>query len=154
MHATDLTQRIDRLERDNRRLRAAFVATLALALVAATAPPGVVRATAFELVTDGGDVAGEWVAPGGYPALYLRDAEGVNRLALFHEADASGVYVSDAEGTTRIGIAQFAHGGGGVALHGPGSEGAAVLYYKDGGSLRFFDGSGTVTNEVRGRPTR
>ena len=86
----------------------------------------------------------EWSAAGGYPALYFRDAEGVTRLALFHEAEASGVYVSDETGTTRIGIAQFAHGGGGVALHGPESRGAAVLYYKDDGSLRFFDGNGAV----------
>ncbi len=44
-------------------------------------------------------------------------------------------------------MAQFAHGGG-VALRGPDSKGAAVLYFKDQGSLRSFDSEGQVTNQV------
>lgn len=86
--------------------------------------------------------------PHGSPGLYLKDSNGVKRAALFHADDATGPYIMDADGVTRIGIAQFAHGGGGVALHGPESKGAAVLYLKDEGSLRFFDSEGVVTHQV------
>jgi hypothetical protein len=76
----------------------------------------------------------------------------MDRVALLHEADTDGLFVMDAEGTTRIGVAQFSHGGGGFALHGPESKGAAVLYLKGDGSLRFFDQEGAVTNQVLARP--
>ena len=45
----------------------------------------------------------------------------------------------------------FAHGGGVVALHGQDSKGAAVLYLKDEGSLRFFESEGGITNQVTAR---
>lgn len=83
--------------------------------------------------------------------LYLKDRNGVNRASLFHADDGTGLYIMDEGGVTRIGIAQFAHGGGGVALHGPESKGATVLYYKNDGSLRFFDAQGVVTNQVNAR---
>ena len=90
----------------------------------------------------------ELSAGDGEPGLFLKGDDGVNRAALFHTDDGTGLYIMDADGVTRIGIAQFEHGGGGVALHGPESKGAAVLYFKDEGSLRFFGPEGEVTNQV------
>ena len=84
----------------------------------------------------------------GNPGLYLIDSNGVNRAALFHGAEGTGLYIMDSDGVTRVGIAQFAHGGGGVALHGEESKGATVLYFKEEGSLRFFDSEGEITNQV------
>lgn len=108
----------------------------------------VVRAQSLQLVSADGKVLAELAAADGNPGLYLKDSNGVKRAALFHADDATGLYIMDADGVTRIGIAQFAHGGGGVALHGPDSKGAAVLYLKDEGSLRFFDSEGVVTHQV------
>jgi len=54
------------------------------------------------------------------------------------------LYVRDASDQVRIGVAQFAHGGGGVALHGAAAKGAAVLYFKEQGSLTFYDSEGNV----------
>jgi len=148
---------IDRLERRTAQLERTVRALLltigagavGLVLTAAT-KPDVVRAHAFELLSEDGAVRAELTIRDGEPGLYLKDPSGTDRVAIFHRIDASGIYVLDAEGVTRIGVAQFAHGGGGVALHGPGSKGAAVLYLKGTGSLRFFDADGTVTNQVLG----
>ena len=87
----------------------------------------------------------------GNPGLYLLDDSGVNRAALLHAAEGTGLYIMDSDGVTRVGIAQFAHGGGGVALHGEESKGAAVLYFKEEGSLRFFDSEGEISNQVNAR---
>lgn len=108
----------------------------------------VVRARAIQLVGSNGEVRAELVVRNGSPGLYLKDVSGLDRVALFDEPDGSGLHVMDSDGVTRIGVVQFAHGGGGVALHGPESKGAAVLYLKQSGSLRFFDRDGKVTNEV------
>lgn len=146
----DLERRIARLERVAWPMLVAIgVSAIALVLMAATGP-GAVRATAFQLISADGSVRGELVMHDDQPVFRLKDENGIDRIALFHRADASGLYVSDPEGVTRIGVAQFSHGGGGVALHGPDSKGAAVLYLKNTGSLRFFDKTGAVTNEVSG----
>lgn len=102
----------------------------------------------IQLVSTDGKVLAEFAIADGNPGLYLKDSDGANRAALFHADDGTGLYIMDADGVTRIGIAQFAHGGGGVALHGPNSRGAAVLYFKEEGSLRFFDSEGIVTNRI------
>lgn len=110
--------------------------------------PALVQAQAFELIDENHNTRGQWKIEDGQPLFSLRDQDGVERIRLFHQADASGLFVKDHHDTTRIGIAQFAHGGGGVALHGAESKGAAVLYFKESGSLRFFDTYGSVTNAV------
>ena len=122
--------------------------TLLLAACEGGGDNGTVRAERFELVDAEGRVRAEIALRDGEPGIYLDDADGRERLAVFHDADGTGLKISDEAGTTRIGVVQFVHGGGGVALHGPGSQGAAVLYLKEQGSLRFFDGNGTVTNQV------
>jgi len=145
-----LEQRIATLERTIKTVVVTFGAGLLVLVLSAASRSGPVRAQAFQLLSDEGEVRAELVLQDGQPEFHLKDREGVNRVSLFHQDDASGLYVMDEEGVTRIGVAQFAHGGGGVALHGPDSKGAAVLYLKGAGSLRFFDENGAVTNQVLG----
>lgn len=78
------------------------------------------------------------------PGLYLLDANGIARASLVHNEAETALYLRDTEDQVRIGVAQFAHGGGGVALHGAGARGAAVLYFKDEGSLTFYDPEGDI----------
>ncbi len=146
---------IDLLEKRTARLEA-LVGVLLLVVLAggvallsgAAAGTDTLRAASFQLLGSDGMVRAELASRDGNPGLYLKDESGADRLAIFHEPDTSGLYVMDPEGVTRIGVAQFGHGGGGVALHGPNSKGAAVLYLKDRGSLRFFDAEGKVSYEV------
>ena len=150
MHESEgLDARIARLERMNRVLIATVVLVFTgVILVGAGKAPGKVTASAFELVDTDGRVRATLTMTDDGPLLALRDETGRDRLSLSHESDGTGLFVADATGTTRIGVAQFAHGGGGVALHGPDSKGAAVLYLKGEGSLRFFDAEGNVTAQV------
>lgn len=128
------------------------VVILALVLIAGRASEsGIVRAQSIQLISEDGRVLAELSGQDGNAGLYLKDSEGMNRAAFFHAVDATGLYIMDSDGVTRVGIAQFAHGGGGVALHGQDSKGAAVLYLKGEGSLRFFDSEGEVTNQVTAR---
>lgn len=142
------------------RLRRAerWIILLGLALAVALAaivflhhrPMGALRATTVELLDANGNPVAVLGAMDGRTGLFLLDEELVPRVSLFHAKDADGLYIDDGEGATRIGVAQFAHGGGGLALHGPGSLGATVLYYKEKGSLRFFDRDGNVVREISG----
>jgi hypothetical protein len=111
-------------------------------------PVGPLRATSFEMLDANGDTVALLGDMDGRTGLFLLDEKAVARVSLFHAEDADGLYIDDGEGATRVGVAQFAHGGGGLALHGPDSLGAAVLYYKDKGSLRFFDRDGNVVREI------
>lgn len=147
-----LDRRVARLEFQNKFLSTVIGFFLVVFLLGAASNERIVEASGFRLLDESGRLRAELTLRDGNPGLYLRDAENVERIALFHAWDAAGLYVSDESGTTRIGIAQFAHGGGGVALHGPDSKGAAVLYFGDSGSLRFFDADGQVTNSVSANP--
>jgi len=84
----------------------------------------------------------------GSAGLFINDPGGSVRMALAHDPEGSALFIRDADGVIRIGVAQFAHGGGGVALHGPHSQGAAVLYFKESGSLTFYDGEGNPTTQL------
>jgi hypothetical protein len=141
-------RRIARLERRNRIYQALLLAAAAIGLMAVTTNDGTLRARSFELVSEDGSIRASLGLHEGNPVFMLNDENGVERLKLFYEPDATGIYVLDEESTPRIGIAQFSHGGGGVALHGPQSKGAAVLYLRETGSLRFFDTDGEVTTQV------
>ncbi len=140
--------RIARLERRTRIYQILLLAAAAVGLMALTMDDGTLRARSFELMSDDGPVRASLRLDDSHPVFVLNDENGVERLRLFYEPEATGLYVLDEENTPRIGIAQFAHGGGGVALHGPQSKGAAVLYLHDTGSLRFFDADGEVTTQV------
>lgn len=145
-----LGRRVARLQRSNRRYFVGLVLVAAGVIMAMSADGGTVRGSAFELVDEEGRVRAALKLEDGQPLMVFSDAEGQERMQLFHGNEATGVYVLDEAGTPRIGIAQFAHGGGGVALHGPESKGAAVLYLKGSGSLRFFDTEGKLTLSVPG----
>ena len=132
----------------------ALVVAAILAWLLLAPAEGTLRAGAFELVDDQGRVVAVLESDDGYPRLALRDGDGIERVQLFHDKEATGLYVADAAGTTRAGIAQFAHGGGGVALHGEDSRGALVMYYKDSGSVRFFGQNGDVLREISARDLR
>lgn len=151
--ADTLEKRVQRIERINRVLLAGLGCTfVVLVLVAAGRSGDPVRAPAFEIIDGNGKVRGELGLRDGNPGLFLKDESGVDRLLAVHEPDGTGLQINDTSGTTRIGVVQFAHGGGGVALHGPDSRGAAVLYFKNEGSLRFFDLEGNVTRQVTASP--
>jgi hypothetical protein len=143
-----IEERLDRLQARLRLLLAFVLMGLAALLIGAVANPTTVTARSIQIVSDTGAVLAELGVRDGKAGLYLDDESGQARVSLFHASDASGLYIMDTSGNTRIGVAQFAHGGGGVALHGADSRGAAVLYLKDEGSLRFYDTAGRVTNEV------
>ena len=146
------------LEQIETRLKRAerWVIVLGLALILAVAgfsyvllrPSGALRVTSLELLDSGGGTVAVLGSREGRTGLFLLDEQAMPRVSVFHAADADGLYIDDGQGVTRIGVAQFDHGGGGLALHGPGSRGAAVLYYKNAGSLRFFDADGAVIQEL------
>jgi hypothetical protein len=140
--------RLNQLATWNKLLLVIIVVGLLAFMLSQKPEPGALRAASIQLVDNRGDVLAELAVRDGNPGLYLDDEAGQTRAALFHAPDGTGFYIMDSDGVTRVGIAQFAHGGGGVALHGERSRGAAVLYFKEEGSLRFFDADGRVTNEV------
>lgn len=148
----EMREYVRRLQQQNRLLLVCAVVLAVFLLLGAARSPTIVRANAFELTDASGRVRAELAIRDGAAGLFVMDDGGGERVRLWHGADATGLYIVDDTGTTRIGVAQFAHGGGGVALHGPGSAGAAVLYLKGDGSLRFFDADGNVTNAVLARP--
>ena len=155
-----LERRLARLESTQRYLGTALtaaLAALAFLLLGGAAPqddpvPRPVRASSVDLFDAAGVVRARLGFDAeGAPGLFLYDERGPTegeRLFVKHAEELTGMYVRDETGTVRIGVAQFAHGGGGVALHGPESKGAAVLYYKETGSLRLYDEDGTITSQV------
>lgn len=143
-----LQQRVSRVERTQWVLVLVVLALSMAVVFREVRAPRVLQAERVELIDAGGTVRAELILRDGQPGLYLKDVHGVDRVSVFHDSSASGMMVADSSGTTRVGAVQFAHGGGGFALHGPASRGAAVLYLKGAGSLRFFDSAGTVTNQV------
>ena len=145
----NVESRLNRLATWNRVLSVVIVVGLFAFILSQKSEPGTIRAGSFQLVNDGGVLLAELAVRDGNPGLYLVDGDGKTRAAMFHAPDGTGLYIMDSDGVTRVGIAQFAHGGGGIALHGAQSRGAAVLYLKETGSLRFFDADGNVTNELR-----
>ncbi len=147
-----LDERIRTLENRSRLLVATVAGVLVvLFLSGAGNRSAALSARSFQLVDGDGRVRAELAMGEKGPFLALRDEADLDRLLLTQGDDATALFIADESGTTRIGVSQFAHGGGGFALHGPESKGAAVLYLKGDGSLRFFDDDGTVTNEVLSR---
>jgi len=146
--AHEIERRIARLEQRNRIFQVLLLIVAIVGLMALRSDDATVRARAFELVSEDGLRRASLRLDEGNPVFTLNDENGIERLQLFHQPDATGIYVLDTQSTPRIGIAQFSHGGGGIALHGPQSKGAAVLYLHGEGSLRFFDAAGKVTTQV------
>ena len=146
-----LEQRIEHLEKSNKRFLLLLAAFLALAVFTFARPrqtQDVLAVQRLTLVDGKGEVHAELALRDGSPGLFLKDKTGKDRVVLIHDSDQSALFIKDETETTRIGVAQFSHGGGGFALHGPESKGAAVLYFKEKGSLRIFDRDGVVTDQV------
>lgn len=151
---SELECRLHSLERRNGLLLASTVATLSLlGLAACTA---MTAATTHDVLTvsrlqivdaDGKPMIELGPDMDGY-GLSIRDGAGKVRISLRDVAEETGLFINDAAGDSRVGVAHFSHGGSGVALHGPEVRGAAVLYYKDRGSLSFYDPDGAVTHQV------
>jgi len=148
----DLEGRVRKLERTNQLLLTVVgLAGLVLALggAARTSPTETFQCERLEVVDSEGRVrAVVGTDKEGSVGLFVHDPEGKVRVSVTHDPDQSALFIRDEEGAIRVGVAQFAHGGGGVALHGPDAKGAAVLYYKEGGSLIFFDKEGKQTLRI------
>lgn len=144
----DLEQRIAALERRGRYWKIfglGYLMTMVLwTCYPGGAVPDEIRARSFALVDADGRAYAELKMTDEGPGLYLLDSGGVARVSLVHSQEETALYLRDADDQVRIGVAQFAHGGGGVALHGAAAKGAAVLYFKEGGSLTFYDSEGNV----------
>jgi hypothetical protein len=145
-------KRLKRLEWQN-RMQMLFVLGFLALLFYGNLPQGkddrIVRCQRLEVVDEHGHpIAVLGVDADGSRGLYIHDPNDRLRLAAVQDPSQSAFYIFDTTGTVRIGVAQFAHGGGGVALHGEKSKGAAVLYYKDGGSLSFYDTEGKITSRI------
>ena len=150
----ELEKRVSKLEFNNRILLF-FCAAMMLVIViggsSVSEQNEVIQAQRFELLDEDGNLrAYMGTDENGGTGLFVNDPDERLRLSVAYDSSQSALFIRDKEGTIRIGVAQFAHGGGGVALHGPESKGAAVLYLKGDGSLRFFDEEGNVTSRVPG----
>jgi hypothetical protein len=150
----DLETRVRRLEWWNRLLLISVISLLAYGFtsqysVAKAKVEKVLRAERLEIMGQQGEPAAVLgFDDAGSAGLFINDPGGSVRVALAHDSDGSALFIRDAKGVIRVGVAQFSHGGGGVALHGPDSKGAAVLYFKETGSLTFFDTEGNPTSRV------
>lgn len=127
MREAEIASRLEKLERDNKRLKAvvlaAAVVAAALSAIYATRPlPRVVRAREFEVVDNSGDVrarlSGDWneptvglfdthgrarammsVLPNGSPAIVLSDAQSNPRAVIgVNPGGAPGITLYDAQG--------------------------------------------------------
>jgi len=148
-------RRLKRLERQNRLQMFVILGFLAL-LIYGSFPQSednkIVRCQRLEVVDEHGhSIAVLGVDADGSRGLFIHDPNDRLRLAAVQDPNQSAFYIFDTTGTVRIGVAQFAHGGGGVALHGENSKGAAVLYYKDSGSLSFYNTAGKITSRIPDR---
>jgi len=147
----DLEKRVRRLEWWNRLLVLGVVSLLAYGFTTQVVPAKsktekVIRAERLEIMGPLGEPAAILgFDDDGAAGLFINDPGGSMRVALAHDSNGSALFIRDSDGVIRVGVAQFAHGGGGVALHGPNSQGAAVLYFKESGSLTFFDPVGNPT---------
>jgi len=147
----DLERRIKKLEWWNRLLVLGVASLLVYGFGSRTVPAKtrtekVIRAERLEIIGHQGQPAAVLgFDDAGSAGLFINDPGGSVRLALAHDPEGSALFIRDSNGVIRVGVAQFAHGGGGVALHGPDSKGAAVLFFKEAGSLTFFDGEGNPT---------
>lgn len=147
----DLERRIVALERQSRRWKILGLGCLVMVSIWTCYPGRVreeVRARGFTLVDASDRTYAELKLTEEGPGLYLFDGQGTARASLAHNREETALYIRDAADQVRIGVAQFAHGGGGVALHGEAARGAAVLYFKEQGSLTFYDVEGNVVTRI------
>lgn len=152
MNESGLSNRLEKLEKRNRLLSLAVILLCLLGVFgfarAQKTAFVVQRAQRFELTDGKGTVKAVLAAKEDESGFYLMDERGIERMALKHNAEGTGLYIRDARQVDRVGVAQFAHGGGGIAIHGEASKGAAVLYYKNHGTLTFYDTEGKIIQRI------
>lgn len=112
-----LTQRFDRLERDNRRIKRygtlVVLAIVAAGLIGQVSKERVVQAQQFILLDAAGTVRAGLDATGGYPALRLTDKNGKTRASLAVLDDGTPMLaLIDANGLTGA----WLHAKGGVPI--------------------------------------
>ena len=109
----------------------------------------IIRCQKLEVVDKNGNLlAMVGVDPDGSRGLFVYDEQQRMRVLTIHDSTQSAFYALDEAGAIRVGLAQYAHGGGGLALHGSESKGGTVIYYKNGGSIRFYDRKGNTTLRI------
>lgn len=108
MSETELVERLEKLERDNRRLRgfalAVLVLATALAAIYATQPvPESVTAHEFNVVDDSGGVRAKMGMLLGKPYITFYDAQSMPRALMgVMSSGAPNIYFNDAQGTPRM----------------------------------------------------
>ncbi len=121
MAEKELIERLEKLERDNRRLKGFAVATLilaaALGAIYATQPvPDVIKAHEFEAV----DSTGRVRARMGAPIIWLTDAQGKTRPIMhFDPGDGFGIALYDAQGKDRADMGLLPSGSPSITLRDP-----------------------------------
>ncbi len=133
-----LVRRLDRVERQNKRLRRAVttltILGLAVLVIGAVQPEDrTVEAKAFVLRDDRGKIGAELrVSSDGYPALSLYDTSGALRVTLDAEADYPGLFIYDTNetdstnGTVRIELGVQGSSASLAIINSTSSLGAAI----------------------------
>ncbi len=150
MTDTELISRLEKLERDNRRLKgfafAVLVLSTALATMYATSPiPQRIKAHEFDLVDNSGNIRGSMLFFMGNAAISLLDAQGKRRAAMTVDTSgAPGIGVFDAQGILRAAMMVHTSGEPGIGLFGEQGKGAIAMRVTPSGepSINLFDKEG------------
>jgi len=125
-------ERLNRLERNNRRLTVATVLTGAAAVLIVTAgmaepktPPEKIRAGQFELADADGNVHAGLAMTKDGPQIYLSDEDGKVRATLTATKGSSGLCLFDENGKARASL-EF------------NSNGPGLLMFDENGKLRHW----------------
>jgi hypothetical protein len=134
----DLLTRLERLERENRRLKQAGV--LAVLLCCSAFLMGQVKTRPVKPRT---------VRPVEAEQFVLKDIEGKKRAELLMEPGGPGLVLYDHEGN-RIGrFGGIGEGNGaGLSLQGPGGSRVSLIFRQDGPHLLLFDTNGKFRTEL------
>jgi hypothetical protein len=150
MTIDELSARLERVERQNRRLRAGGVAAVVLlaagvAMGQAAPVPKVVRAERWEVVDGGGTVRAKcFVSPEGAVGLALCDRDGkVRALYGVNKDDFPHFAFMDAGGSPRAALHTASDGSMGLGFTTDGGKGGLLLSNEtDGARGLVFMGSG------------
>jgi hypothetical protein len=173
MSETDLIGRLEKLERDNRRLKgsalAALVLATALATIYAAQPvPQTITAHEFNVVDSSGGVrviVGTFsgkpgiavfdpqhkphaimvVEPSGKPEIILGDLQGPRVGMMVDLSDRPNIALEDAQGRPRAVMALDSSGGPNISLFDPQGELRAGMVVSPGGpNIALWDAQGRV----------
>ncbi len=116
-----LAERVNRLERENRRLKQCGLALLSLAgvglLMGQAAPrANVVQAQRVVIVDEEGNERIVMAAAKDQANIFLKNGRGQSSVVLSVAKDSAGLSVTDAEGKMRVNLAKDLRPGGGAGL--------------------------------------